>query len=298
MASSVVGQPQGIAGHELESYRGKRFVVKLGGEVMQNAMGLRAMSVDIALMSSQGIGVVVVHGGGPQADALTETLGHTVRKVQGRRVTDDAALEVIKMVYGGSINIEMLAALRASGAKGVGLSGVDAGLITVTRRPSIMLRDPQTGSEELVDYGHVGDVASVDVSVLDLLLNSGYVPVVASLAADTEGNIYNINADTVATVLAKALDAEGLYLVTNVPGILRDHSDRSSLIAECTASEAKALIESGVVSGGMLPKVQNCLSALRGGVKQVRILDGSRAESLLLQSLTQSAVGTVLVDDR
>ncbi len=192
----------------------------------------------------------------------------------------------------------MLSALRASWARGVGLSGVDAGLITVTRRPPVLIRDPQTGSEELVDYGHVGDMASVDVSVLDLLLGAGYVPVVASLAADVEGNIYNINADTVATILAKALDAEGLYLVTNVPGILRDPSDRSSLIASCTVSEAKALIESGVVSGGMLPKVQNCLSALRGGVKQVRILDGSRPESLLLQSLLNSGVGTVVVADR
>jgi acetylglutamate kinase len=282
----------------LEAYRGKRFVVKLGGEVMQNAVGLRAMSGDIAHMTAQGIGVVVVHGGGPQADALTQQLGHTVRKVAGRRITDDGALEVVKMVYGGTINIEMLAVLRAAGARAVGLSGVDAGLITVTRRPPTLIRDPQTGAEEWVDFGHVGDVASLDVAVLDLLLNAGYVPVVASLAADTEGNIYNINADTVATALAKALDAEGLYLVTNVPGILRDPSDRFSLIPTCTASEAQALIENGTISGGMLPKVQNCLSALRGGVKQVRILDGSKEESLLLQSLLRSNVGTVVVDDR
>lgn len=282
----------------LEAYTGKRFVVKLGGEVMQNAVGLRAMSTDIALMSAQGVGVVVVHGGGPQADALTQKLGHTVRKVQGRRVTDDGALEVIKMVYGGSINLDMLAALRAGGAKAVGLSGVDAALITVTRRPPTVVRDPQTGVEGLVDFGHVGDLASVDVAVLDLLLGAGYVPVVASLAADTAGNIYNMNADTVATVLAKALGADSLYLVTNVPGILRDPADRSSLMPVCTASEATTLIENGAISGGMLPKVQNCLSALRGGVKQVRILDGSREESLLLQSLVSTGVGTVVVDDK
>lgn len=282
----------------LESYRGKRFVVKLGGEVMQNSIGLRAMSADIASMVANGIGVVVVHGGGPQADALTQKLGHTVRKVEGRRITDDNALEVAKMVYGGTINIEMLAALQAGGAKGVGLSGVDGGLIIVTSRPPTLVRDPQTGSEELVDFGHVGDVASVDVSLLDLLLGAGYVPVVASLAADTEGNVYNINADTVATVLAKALDAEGLYLLTNVPGILRDPSDKSSLISVCTTSEAKALIESGAISGGMLAKVQNCLSALRGGVKKVCILDGSKEESLLLRSLLSSNVGTVVIDDK
>ena len=281
----------------LESYRGSRFVVKLGGEVMLNAVGLRAMAADIGRMVAHGIGVVVVHGGGPQADALTQKLGHTVRKVEGRRVTDDAALEVIKMVYGGTINIEMLAALRASGVKAVGLSGVDAGLITVTRRPPVLIRDPKSGSEEWVDYGHVGDLASVNVSVLDLLLGAGYVPVVASLAADVEGRIYNMNADTVATVLSKALNAEGLYLITNVPGILRDPNDKSSLIRVCTAAEATALIESGVVSGGMLPKVQNCLSALRGGVKKVRILDGSGERSLLLDSLVGEGAGTLVVAD-
>ena len=295
---SNVAPAQTTTDQQLEAYKGRRFVVKLGGEVMQNGVGLRAMSADIARLSAQGIGVIVVHGGGPQADALTQKLGYAVRKVQGRRVTDDGALEVIKMVYGGSINLDMLAALRAGGARAVGLSGVDASLITVTRRPPTVVRDPRTGVEEVVDFGHVGDLASVDVGVLDLLLGAGYVPVIASLASDTQGNIYNVNADTVATILAKALDADGLYLVTNVPGILRDPSDRSSLIPECTASEVTALIESGTISGGMLPKVQNCLSALRGGVKQVRILDGSREESLLLQSLVSTGVGTVVVDDK
>ena len=166
---------------------GNIYVVKLGGEIMLNATGLDALAIDIAGLARDGVGIVVVHGGGPQADALAEKLGHKVRKVAGRRVTDDDALEVAKMVYGGSINAEILAALLRHGARGVGLSGIDAGLITVGKRPPVKVRDPETGKEETVDFGHVGDIQEVDVALLRLLLENGYVPVVASLAADTRG---------------------------------------------------------------------------------------------------------------
>jgi acetylglutamate kinase len=235
-----------------------------------------------------------VHGGGPQADAVAERLGHRVRKVQGRRVTDDDALEVAKMVYGGSINIDLLAALKRHGARGVGVSGVDAGLIAVTRRPPRLVRDPATGAEQWVDFGHVGDVQSVDVSLLELLLREGYVPVVASLATDAEGRLYNVNADTVATSLAVGLGAGRLYLVTNVPGILRDPSDPSTLIAECNQEEVEALVQAGVITGGMLPKVQNCTEAIKAGVPVVQIVDGTRDRSPLVESLTRGGVGTTI----
>ncbi|HEX9991080.1 MAG TPA: acetylglutamate kinase [Chloroflexia bacterium] len=281
----------------LGQHKGKRFVVKLGGEVMLNAAGLRALSADIATLARSGVGVVIVHGGGPQADALAAKLGHRVRKVAGRRVTDDDALEVAKMVYGGSINLELLAALRAAGAQGVGLSGVDATLITATRRMPVVVRDQHTGTDEMVDFGHVGDIAAVDVSLVDLLLGAGYVPVVASLAADDEGNLYNVNADTVAQALAVALHADRLYLLTNVPGILLDPTDPGSLLPICTREQAERLIRQGVISGGMLPKVLNCLQALADGVRQVQILDGTQERSLLLESLAPNAeVGTLLVE--
>src|SRR5215210_5267899 len=162
--------------------RGERLVVKLGGEVTLNSSGLDSLASQIALLSRGGVGVVVVHGGGPQADNLAARLGHSVRKVAGRRITDDDALEVAKMVYGGTINVELLAALKRHGALAVGLSGVDADLITVTRRPLTRVSDAQTGVDEWVDFGHVGDIAGVDVSILELLWQSRYVPVVASLA--------------------------------------------------------------------------------------------------------------------
>jgi acetylglutamate kinase len=281
----------------LSDHEGKRFVIKLGGEVMLNVAGLRALASDIAILAQSSVGVIVVHGGGPQADALAKKLGHRVRKVAGRRVTDDDALEVAKMVYGGSINLELLAALRAAGALAVGLSGADGRLVTVTRRPPVLVCDRHTGTQEWVDFGHVGDIASVDVSLLDLLLGAGYVPVIASLAADEQGNLYNINADTVARTLAAALRSDRLYLLTNVPGILLDPADPGSLLPVCTREQAESLIGQGVISGGMLPKVQNCLQALADGVQQVQILDGTQERSLLLESLARtSPVGTLVVE--
>ncbi|HUS13574.1 MAG TPA: acetylglutamate kinase [Chloroflexia bacterium] len=270
-------------------------VVKLGGEIMRQTAALAALAADIAALVAAGQRVVVVHGGGPQADDLAARLGHQVRKVAGRRVTDDGALEVAKMVYGGSINVELVAALGRHGARGVGLSGVDAWLITVTRRPPTRVADPAAG-EAWVDFGHVGDVAAVDDTVLDVLLDGGYVPVVASLAADTDGRIYNVNADTIATVLAVHLGAGTLYLMTNVPGILAAPPDPASRIAVCTPASIAALAAAGTLSGGMLPKVQNCLDALAGGVPRVHILDGT-AEHSLRAAFAPSGTGTVVMPD-
>lgn len=274
---------------------GQTYVVKLGGEIMLNTGGLDALAADIAQLSRKGVRIVVVHGGGPQADALAEKLGHTVRKVAGRRITDDDALEVAKMVYGGSINAELLAALSRHGARAVGLSGIDGQLITVEKRPPVKMRDPQKQAEEWVDFGHVGDVREVDIALLSLLLGNGYVPVVASLAADTQGHIYNVNADTIAQALAASLEADGLVLLTNVPGILRDVADPTSLVPRCTSVEIAQLVESGIIKGGMLPKVHNCIEALNRGVKQVTILDGTADRSYLAACLAGEGVGTIIL---
>jgi len=279
---------------ELDALAGQSLVVKLGGEIMLNAVGLDALASQIAALSSHGVRLVLVHGGGPQADALAERLGHSVRKVAGRRVTDDNALEVAKMVYGGSINLELVAALKRHGARGAGLSGADANLITVTRRPPTRIRDPKTGAQELVDFGHVGDIASVDVLLLHLLMDAGIVPVVACLAADQKGNLYNVNADTIAQALAVAIGAERLVLLTNVSGILTDPSDPHSTIAACDTAELQSLIESGAISGGMLPKAQNCLSALESGVSVVQILNGAQDCPPLIESLVRGGVGTIV----
>jgi acetylglutamate kinase len=283
---------------DLAALAGVRIVVKLGGEIMLNISGLDAIAAQVATLSENGVRVVLVHGGGPQADALAGRLGHSVRKVAGRRVTDDDALEVAKMVYGGSINLELVVALKRHGARGVGLSGADAALVTVTRRPPVSVRDPKTGAEEWVDFGHVGDISRVDPKLLDVLWAAGCVPVVACLAADREGNLYNVNADTIAQALAVAVGAARLVLLTNVPGILLDVSDPGSLLSSLDGAELASLVERGVIGGGMLPKAHNCLAALEQGVSAVQILDGTLDYPPLIESLTGGGAGTIIANSK
>jgi acetylglutamate kinase len=279
----------------LAGLRGRRFVVKLGGEIMRNTPGLHALAADLAAMIRAGLHVVVVHGGGAQADALAARLGHRVQKVAGRRVTDDDALEVAKMVYAGSANVEILGALKRHGARGVGLSGVDGDLITVTRRPPTRMPDPAGGGDTLVDFGHVGDIQAVDIALLDYLLAGGYIPVVASLAADAAGLLYNVNADTIAAALTVALRADKLFLLTNVPGILRDPADPASRIPALDAAGVAALIADGTIAGGMIPKAQNAVAALEAGAARVHILNGATPQSLLLASFARDDLGTQIV---
>jgi acetylglutamate kinase len=280
----------------LGTYRDGRFVVKLGGEVVLNAAGLDALAADIAVLVREGVRLVLVHGGGPQADALAARMGHTPQKVNGRRITTDTDLEVAKMVYGGSINLDLLSALRRHGVGGVGLSGVDANLLTVTRRPPRLVQDSATGTEALVDFGHVGDIVDVDPRVLHLLCEARMVPVVASLAADNEGAIYNVNADSVAAAIAGAFDAAKLFLLTNVPGVLADPADPASRWSVLDTDEISALIAQRIIRGGMTPKVQACLDALAAGVRRTHILDGTLDHSLLLESFTYEGVGTMILN--
>ncbi len=272
-------------------------VVKLGGEILLNAGALDGLAADIATLALEGIGIIVAHGGGPQADALAEKLGYGVRKVGGRRITDAGALEVAKMVYRGSTNVELVAAIGKHGARAVGLSGVDAGLIRASRRPPVAYRDGVTGGETLVDFGAVGDITAVNTDLLTLLLERGYVPVLASLCADEQGSIYNVNADTVAQAVAVALGAGRLIMLTNVAGILRDYRDPTTRIPRCNLAEVRALIADGTIAGGMLPKVQNCIEAISAGIPAVQIVDGTARPSLLRDAAEGKSVGTILTRD-
>ncbi|HHI67847.1 MAG TPA: acetylglutamate kinase, partial [Planctomycetes bacterium] len=203
-------------------------------------------------------------------------------------------LEIAKMVYAGQLNVDLLAALRAQQLRAVGLSGVDGDLITARRRPPVEVTD-DTGKTRTVDYGEVGDVVDSDPSVLRTLLESGYVPVVASLAADQEGKPLNINADTVAETLARALGAEKLIFLTGSPGLLRDPKDPSSLVAFATPEDLKKLMAEGSIQGGMRPKVEACLRAVEGGVKRTHIIDGCAPDSLLIELFTGAGCGTMIV---
>jgi acetylglutamate kinase len=237
----------------LRRHRRRTMIVKLGGEIADDDAALRSLAQDISLLVHVNIRIVVVHGGGPQATELSKKLGLIPRMVDGRRVTDAATLEVTKMVFAGQINMELISVLRAQGLRAVGLSGVDGNLLQAHRRPPTPMTDKATGETTLVDFGHVGDVTSADPHLLTLLVENGYVPVISSLGSDEEGNILNINADTVASVIARAMGAAKLISLTNVPGLMRDPKDPATLISKLTVTEAREAIRAGVASGGMAP---------------------------------------------
>jgi acetylglutamate kinase len=278
----------------VRAYRDNVFVVKLGGEVLADAEALDRVAGQIGLLSSLNIRIVLVHGGGPQATALSRRLGQEPVIVAGRRVTDEAALDVAKMVYSGTLNVNLLAALRAHEVQGVGLSGVDAELLSARRRPPVTVVDDAGISRE-VDYGHVGDVDRVDPRVLLTLLDARFVPVVASLAGDGEGNVYNVNADTVAESLAVALKAQKLLFLTGAPGVLRDRSDPSSLVTFADPDDLATLMSTGAIAGGMRPKVEACIRAATGGVERTHIIDGRLPDSILLEVFTGAGCGTMIV---
>lgn len=281
----------------VRAYRDRVFVVKLGGEVLASREATDGVAGQVALLSSLGIRVVVVHGGGPQATALSRRLGHEPRMVAGRRVTDDVALEVATYVYAGQLNVAVLVALKRHGVQAVGLSGIDADLATARRRPPRSVTQDD-GGEAVVDYGHVGDIAEVDPRVLLHLLDARFVPVVASLAGDHDGNVYNVNADTLAQELAVALGAQKLVFLTAAPGLLRDRSDPVSLVTFADARDLEPILASGAVAGGMRPKVEACLRAAARGVERTHIVDGRSPDALLLEVFTGAGVGTMIVEKK
>lgn len=271
-----------------------RMVVKVGGELLdrEHERELSAIAADVRSLIAEGHRVVFVHGGGPQTTAFQRALGQEPRIVSGRRVTDEHALDAIKMVVGGKLNIELCSALRAAGIAAVGLNGVSGGAITCTRRPPRVLAG---AGPEPIDLGFVGDVTGVNGALLSLLLDHGYTPVLACIGSDEAGRAYNINADVVASGVATALPAERLLLITGTPGVLRDIADPGSRIARITASEARQAIQDGVVKGGMIPKLEESLEALERGVREVVILGRLGPEDLRRAVEDPGSVGTSVV---
>lgn len=266
-------------------------VIKLGGEVVQGPY-MASIAADIAEIRASGTPVVVVHGGGPQATDLQKRLGQTPKIVGGRRVTDENTLEVMKMTVAGKVNVDLCAALVAAGAKPVGLHGASACAVLASRRPPTLVSG---GGDEPVDFGFVGDVIGVNAELIALLTSDGYVPVLACLGADSRGGVYNINADAVANQVAIRLDARALVLVTDVPGVMRDLADPSSRITRMTLAEGKQAIADGVVTKGMIPKLEESFAAIAQGVHAVLVV-GKLAKGDLTRAVnTPGEVGTVLV---
>jgi len=281
----------------IRRYKNQTFVIKLGGELVQNAAVMDDIAQDISLLYQIGIKIILVHGGGPQATELSEKLGISPKIIEGRRVTDEAVLEVAKMVFAGKINHEILTMLRKHGAKSVGLSGIDGDIIIARRRAPVELIDERTGKRDNVDYGHVGDIVSINTELLEVLLAQQYIPVIASLADDGEGNILNINADTVAAHIAGAMKAYKYITMTNVGGILKDVSDPKSRISYISQKDARTLIKEGMITGGMIPKIRECIRAVENHVRRVHILNGFEKNSLLLEVFTKGGNGTMILSD-
>jgi len=271
----------------IKEYYGKTVVVKFGGNAMENDELKEMFASDIVLMRYVGMNPVIVHGGGPQVTHYMERLSLEVRFVDGHRVTDAAAMEVAKMVLVGKVNKEIVSLINGHGTLAVGLSGEDGNLLRARRRT-------HSSAGDEIDIGFVGEVERVNPGILNNLIRDEFIPVVASIGVDGNGQSYNINADLVAGALAESLQADKVIYLTDVDGIYRDFEDKTSLIPELEVGEAEGLLRGGGLSSGMLPKIQSCVEALRSGVRRAHIINGTMDHALLLELYTDAGIGTMV----
>jgi acetylglutamate kinase len=276
----------------IRMYKGKVFVVKVGGGIFANEATTRSLVEQVAILHQVGIKVVLVHGGGPQVDDMQRSLGVEPRLVDGRRVTDEKTLEVTIMVLNGLLNTRLLTICRELGINAVGISGVDGGLVKARKRAPVGRADGKT-----IDYGQVGDVESIAPDVLLKLLDAGYMPIVSPLSCDEHGHVLNINADTVAANIGAALDAEKLLLCTGAAGIFEDLSDPSTLVSYTDLAGLKRLEAAGSFADGMMPKATAIEAAIRGGVRRVHVISFKSVDALLAEVFTNEGLGTLIVSD-
>ncbi|AGA68097.1 N-acetylglutamate kinase [Desulfitobacterium dichloroeliminans LMG P-21439] len=275
----------------IQKFAGKTVVIKYGGHAMLEQDLKEKVMLDLLLLHSVGIRPVVVHGGGPEINSMLTKVGKESHFIRGLRVTDKETMEIAAMVLVGKLNTDIVSMLNRFGGKAVGLSGMDAQLLQAVKKP--MQMQNSQGELEDVDLGFVGEVEQVRPGILTTLLEQGYVPVISPLAGGEDGESYNINADTAAGEIAKALKADKFLLLTDVPGVLRDVENHDSLISVIEEKEIPKLVEEGVISGGMIPKVECAQEALQGGVGSVHILDGRIPHAILLELFTDGGIGTM-----
>lgn len=263
----------------IKEYTGKYVVAKYGGNAMTDPQLKKSVMQDILLLQLVGVKVILVHGGGPEISAMLKKLSIESHFENGLRVTDDDTMEVVQMVLAGKVNKSLAADLSALGGRAVGLCGIDGGLIKVHQK-----------NEKL---GHVGEIDEINTKILDDLLDGGFIPVISSIGIDDDGNPYNINADTAAAKIAAALHAESMVVMSNINGVLRDKDDENSLISQMSLADAEELKQSGIIAGGMIPKVDCCTNAVKEGVKKVFIINGEIPHAILIELLTDEGLGTM-----
>jgi len=276
----------------IKEFYGSCMVIKIGGHAMINDEILENIVKDILLLYFVGIKPIVVHGGGPEISEKMEKMGIKPKFVDGLRITDKETMEIVEMVLDGKINSKIVTMFIKHGGKAVGISGKD-GLLIIAKKK--VIKKKMNGKEVVIDLGYVGETEYVNPELLKLLIDNGYIPVVSPVATDLEGNSYNMNADIVAGTIAATIKAKKLIILTDVPGILRDPKDKSSLISVMSVSELEKMLNEGKIEGGMIPKAEAIIRAIKGGVEKAHIIDGSKEHSLLLELFTTKGIGTMIV---
>ncbi len=277
----------------IQKYKNKLIVVKYGGNAMTDPVLESSFARDIVLLKTVGIHPVVVHGGGPQVDSLLSELGRESERIDGMRVTDQATMDVVEMVLGGQVNKSIVSLINKHGGKAIGMTGKDANLIRAKKL--YMQKIDDEGRPQAVDLGFVGEVESVNKDVIDMLIASDFIPVIAPLGVDANGNTYNINADLVASRVAEFLGAERLLLLTNIRGVL---DKQGNVLTHLSADDVDALIADGTISGGMIPKIAGALDAVKSGLRSATIVDGRVPHACLLEIFTEEGVGTQILRDK
>ena len=277
----------------IKQFYNKKVMIKYGGHAMVDEEAMASTAGDTVLLKYVGMQPIVVHGGGPEITRSMKKLGKEPKFIKGLRVTDEETMSIVKMVLVGNINTNIVSRICLHDAKGIGLSGKDNKLIQACKKIH-KIKDEETGEIEEIDLGFVGEIKKINPEILEMYTENDYIPVVSPIGIADDGTTLNLNADTVAGAIASEVDAEKLIILTDVPGVLRDPNDPSTLIQRIHIDEIPALIEEGVISGGMIPKIETCVDALNNGVKSAHILDGRIKHTLLLEIFTKEGIGTMI----
>jgi acetylglutamate kinase len=278
----------------IKKFHQKKVMIKYGGHAMIDSEAMNSTARDTVLLKYVGMEPIVVHGGGPEISRSMNKLGKEPKFIGGLRITDKETMEIVKMVLVGKINTDIVSNVCLHGGKGIGISGKDNHLIKARKRAPEVVVDNSTGNERTVDLGLVGEIENVNPEIIDMLTENDYIPIVSPIGVDKKGNTLNLNADTVAGDIACEVSAEKLIILTDVPGILEDPNDPETLIKKVKIDEISDLIDNGIVSDGMIPKVESCLNAIENGVQSAHIIDGRIKHSVLLEIFTKNGIGTMI----
>ena len=277
----------------IKQFYKKKILIKYGGHAMIDKESMASTARDTVLLKYVGMEPIVVHGGGPEITRSMSKLGKEPKFIKGLRVTDEETMDIVKMVLVGNINTNIVSQICLCDGKGVGINGKDNKLIQASKKIH-ELKNTETGEVEKIDLGLVGEVKNINPDVLELFTKNNYIPVISPIGIAEDGTTLNLNADTVSGAIAGELDAEKLIILTDVPGVLRDPEDPSSLIQKIKVDEVPGLIEDGIITGGMIPKIETCVKAIEDGVKSCHIIDGRKKHSLLLEIFTTNGIGTMI----